>query len=184
MKEIMRFAVGQHFVCVEGQPSKGYVDFRIREGTVNGRPGRTVSVGPQRRSELTAIGMGLLAVAGAVTPEQAFDQSQAVGTERKPTNRIPMRASERELVEKIVSAAPGEPERSIQIVNSMYRKLQRRMHVVQRCVQLMEVLNDQDAQQIDLLLTLAATGRPLPFSIHIAWAAEPAASRNSVGLAH
>ncbi len=167
MKEIMRVAVGHLFLCLEGEPREGYVEFRIRESSAKGRPGRTVSVGAQRRSELSAIGLGLLAVAGDVIPDQTFDQSESVPTERKPTNRIPIRDKQRALLENIVTASPGEPQRTNQVVKSMYRKLQRRMHIVQRCVQLMEVLSDQDAQQIDLLFALAATGRPLPFSIHV-----------------
>ncbi|CAB3873179.1 hypothetical protein OII53_21085 [Achromobacter ruhlandii] len=167
MKEIMRFAVGDVFLCVEEQPSAEHVVLRVRERKGNGRPGRTLGAETQRRSELFAIGMGLHAVASTLIPEQSFDQSKTMGASRRKMNRIPLREQERQALNRILAGDPTEPQRSIQIVNAMYRKLQRRMHVVQRCVQLMEVLSDQDAHQIDLLLALAATGRPLPFSIHV-----------------
>lgn len=167
MKEIMRVAVGQVFLCIEGRPSSHHVEIRVRERKDNGRPGRTLGLALERRSGLFAIAMGMLAVGSSLPPEQAFDQSETIGTARNTPHRIPLRQQEWKLLDSMRSVDAGEPQRSVQAVKAMQRKLQRRMHIVQRCVQLMEVLGDQDAQQIDLLLALAATGRPLPFSIHV-----------------
>lgn len=184
MKEIMRVEVGRVFLCIECQPGSSHVDIRVREKKENGRPGRTVALALERRSGLFAIAMGMLAVGGSLVPEQAFDQSNTIGTVRNTLHRIPLRPQEGQLLDRLLSADAGEPQRTIQTVNAMHRRLQRRMHIVQRCVQLMEVLGDQDAQQIDLLLTLAATGRPLPFSIHVGLAPTSAESEPRSGVTH
>ena len=184
MKKIMRVAVGQVFLCIEGRPSSHHVEIRVRERKENGRPGRTLGLGVERRSGLFAIAMGMLSIGGSLLPEQAFDQSETIGTERNTLHRIPLRQQEWHLLDGMRSVDAGEPQRSIQAVKAMHRKLQRRMHIVQRCVQLMEVLGDQDAQQIDLLLTLAATGRPLPFSIQVGLGPTSEQDEPSQGLAH
>ena len=184
MKEIMRVAVGQVFLCVEGQPGGRFVDLRIREKREGGRPGRTMALEIQQRSGLLAIAMGLLAVGCSLTPEEALDQSRTIGTVRNRSDRIPLRKHEWEQLDRILSGDADEARRTIQVANAMHRKLQRRMHIVQRCVQLMEVLGDQDAQQIDLLLTLAATGRPLPFSIHVGLAPSPENEELRGGVTH
>ncbi|WMD19697.1 hypothetical protein RAS12_24235 [Achromobacter seleniivolatilans] len=184
MKEIMSVAVGQVFLCIEGRPSSHHVEIRVRERKENGRPGRTIGLEVERRSGLFAIAMGMLSVGGSLPPEQAFDQNETVGTARNTPHRIPLRQQEWDLLDGMRSVDAGEPQRSIQAVKAMHRKLQRRMHIVQRCVQLMEVLGDQDAQQIDLLLTLAATGRPLPFSIHVGPASTSDQDESRRGLPH
>ncbi|WP_447922254.1 hypothetical protein [Achromobacter aegrifaciens] len=184
MKEIMRIEVGQVFLCVEGLPGKHHVEIRVREKKDNGRPGRTLGLGIEGRSELFAMAMGMLAVGSSLPPLQAFDQSETTGTARNSPHRIPLRRQEWQLLDSMLSDDAGEPRRSIQAVNAMHRKLQRRMHIVQRCVQLMEVLGDQDAQQIDLLLALAATGRPLPFSIHVGLAPTSGQDEPLSGITH
>ncbi|MGN3708668.1 hypothetical protein [Achromobacter xylosoxidans] len=184
MKETMRIAVGQVFLCIEGRPSSHHVEIRVRERKDNGRPGRTIGLAIERRSGLFAIAMGMLTVGGSLPPEQAFDQSETLGSARNSPHRIPLRGQESQLLDGMLSDDASEPRRSIQAVKAMRRKLQRRMHIVQRCVQLMEVLGDQDAQQIDLLLTLAATGRPLPFSIHVGLAPTLGRDERRSGFTH
>lgn len=117
-------------------------------------------------------------------PEQAFDQSETIGTARNTPHRIPLRQQESLLLDGMSSVDAREPQRSIQAVKAMQRKLQRRMHIIQRCVQLMEVLGDPHAEQIDLLLTLASTGRPLPFSIHVGLAPTSKEDEPFRGTAH
>jgi hypothetical protein len=174
----LKFNLGKHVLCVED--GHGYavsgasdgsdasamydgVNLSIRERTSKGQPGaiidRQLDV---KRSEVLALGLGLMDVASRMAVETTWHRSETVYAPGKQRKLIPLTEIERAALSDL------NKEKLKALRNDMahsYDKLRSRVHILQRCQFVLEKIGDDSANQLDILLTILEHTGVLPVRV-------------------
>ncbi len=174
----LKFNLGKHVLCVEdghgyavsGAPdgsdaSAMYdgVNLSIRERTGKGQPGSIVDRQfDVKRSEILALGLGLMDVASRMAIETTWHRSETVYSHGKQRKLVPLTEIERAALSDL------NTEKLKSMRNDMahsYDKLRSRVHILQRCQFVLEKISDDSANQLDILLTILEHAGVLPVRV-------------------
>jgi len=174
----LKFNVGKHVLCIED--GHGYavsgtsdgsdasamydgINLSIRERTAKGQPGAIFDrQSDVKRSEILALGLGLMDVASRMAVETTWHRSETVYSHGKQRHLVPLTEIERaalcDLNQEKLKALRNDMAHS-------YDKLRSRVHILQRCQFVLEKISDDSANQLDILLTILEHSGVLPVRV-------------------
>jgi len=167
-----KFSIGGSLaVCVEDGSGYGAptlfdtVGLSIRTIGEKGKLGKREAVTHfVHRHEIASIGMAFLDVAKQMTPETIWGRSETVYSSAQQHQVLPLSVQERngreDYITKMGPALLSDPA-------SSFEKLRKRMPTLQRMQYLLERVDDTQAQQLEMLLTIMEHVGTLPFSIAV-----------------
>lgn len=168
-----RFNIGDgKAVCVEGGTGYGSpelhdgVTLTIRSVNDKNKLGAREAVSfYARRTEIAAIGFAFLDVARTMAPETMWARSEMVVAGQTQQKRImPLTMHEEGGVQKMLEELGSDLVRSPAV---MFDKLRTRMPTLQRMQFLLERVDDDLAQQLELLLCAVEASGRLPFALSL-----------------
>lgn len=168
-----KFNIGSLAVSVEGGGGYGaprmndYVAMSVRMLNENGRPGKRESVNHYvKRQEIAAIGMAFLDVARKMAPETTWARSETVASYRTQQRAvIPLTAAEKDGIDKFLAECG---EHILRDPAASFDKLRKRIATLQRVQFLLERLDDNGAEQLDILTTIMEHTGALPMKLGLA----------------
>jgi hypothetical protein len=166
-KQHFKFNIGDRVITLEDGGGYGapiafdHVTMCVRRLAENGKPGAREAVHfGVRRTEIAAIGMSFLNVAANMAPETIWARSEIVasaGAQQRPV--VPLSLEEGQNLTDYLAQIDPKLVRDPLI---SFDKLRKRMPTLQRAQFLLERVDDDVAQQIDILLALVEQTGALP----------------------
>jgi len=170
----LKFAIGNKIVTIEDgsgyadqseDPMYDSVNVAIRAKSASGAPGaideRSLHV---RREQILAIGLNFVHFASQMMPRTLWARSESVESAHKEPTIFHLLEEEQKALE---SFSKEDLKQIHADAREKYENLQRRMHILQRCQRLLEILPEAPAQQLDLLLTFLEGAGEFPFGLGV-----------------
>ena len=154
----LKFRIGEKWICIEG--GNGYapdhpdrVTFAVRDVKANGKPGCRVAANfSVRRRTVLEIGLRLFEIAGRMTPETTWQNSQTVGETGQPPLTFTFAEVDRAVLDRLLADKP------LNFARHAYASAERRsarMPILRAAQRVLEHCDDETAAGLQVLVAAA-----------------------------